>query len=412
MSTSPNPRPAQSAAGRRKRQRDVTRGKVSGVPPARREPSAPQTQKERLRLYLPAVAVPNLALAMGIVALCFSVILIGGWKLAYLPTAIGQTWFTLHGAPLSIDGVTLQAMPALPALGVVALIASRIRSATAGRVSVLDLATLLGLTAAFVLLLSAIAWFMVHDASMVFPVRPPEPASAFAYPLLVHLIGFTLGVRGVLWRALARRAGIPTEAVDAGVVAGKILRDLVIASGVVLLAALAFGHERVGDLLAQFPNLGVGGAAALVVLCVLYVVNGAVDTLAVLLGGSFELGAGAVSLFDATTVPYPPLPLFAALPPEVPVWAPVLMLIPAAVIVRTFVTAPPLSLVGTVATATWAALYAAVLGIFSAGHAGAYGFVGADPWALSLLCFVWVVIGGMIVQGVASLRSRAGAGDA
>ncbi|WP_216076053.1 hypothetical protein, partial [Acinetobacter baumannii] len=79
-------------------------------PQARREPPAPQTQADRLRLYLPSVAVPNLALALGIVALCFSMILIGGWKLAYLPTSIGQTWFALHGAPLAVDGVTLRAM--------------------------------------------------------------------------------------------------------------------------------------------------------------------------------------------------------------------------------------------------------------------------------------------------------------
>ncbi len=412
MSTSPNPRPAQSATGRRKRQRDLKRGKVSGVPQARREPPAPQTQADRLRLYLPSVAVPNLALALGIVALCFSVILIGGWKLAYLPTSIGQTWFALHGAPLAVDGVTLRAMPALPALGVAALVGSRIRSATAGRVSVLDLATLLGLTVAFVLLLTSIAWFMVYDASAVFPVHPPTLAEAFAYPLLVHLVGFAVGVRKVLWRALARRGGIPTEAVDAGAVAGKILRDLVLASGAVFIAALAAGYVRIGELVSQYPNLGVGGVLALVGLSVLYVPNGAVDTLAVLLGGSFELGGGAVSVFDATTVPYPPLPLFAAIPATMPGWAPVLMAIPAAVVIRSLLSSEPLSLAGTAAAATWAALYAAVIGIFTAGTAGAYGFVGVDPWALAMLSFLWVAIAGTIVQGVAAVRSRARAGEA
>ena len=45
--------------------------------------------------------------------------------------------------------------------------------------------------------------------------------------------------------------------------------------------------------------------------------------------------------------------------------------------------------------------------MFSAGRAGAYGVIGAQPWMLALLLFVWVAVTGAAVLGVAALRQRA-----
>ena len=282
------------------------------------------------------------------------------------------------------------------------------RKATAGRVSVLDLLTLLGLALGLPVLVSAIALFMVFDASHVYPVGMPPVVAAFVYPLIVHLVGFIIGVRRVVWHALAKRSGVPAEAVDAGAHAANLILRLLAAAAVVFLVALAFGYGRVGELISQFPQLGVGGGVALVVLSLLYLPNAAVAQLAVLLGGSFEAAGAGVSLFATSNVAYPPLPLFAAIPAEMPQWAPVLLIVPAAVLAHAFVV-KPLSLEGAAAAATWAALMGALLGIFSAGGAGAYGLIGADPFALALSLFIWIALTGALVRGVALVRQRASA---
>ena len=122
----------------------------------------------------------------------------------------------------------------------------------------------------------------------------------------------------------------------------------------------------------------------------------------------FEAAGAGVSLFATSNVAYPPLPLFAAIPAEMPQWAPVLLIVPAAVLAHAFVV-KPLSLESVAAAATWAALMGALLGIFSAGGAGAYGLVGADPFALALSLFIWVALTGALVRGVALVRQRASA---
>ena len=160
----------------------------------------------------------------------------------------------------------------------------------------------------------------------------PPVVAAFVYPLIVHLVGFIIGVRRVVWHALAKRSGVPAEAVDAGAHAANLILRLLTAATVVFLVALAFGYGRVSELVSQFPQLGVGGALALVVLSLLYLPNAAVAQLAVLLGGSFEAAGAGVSLFATSNVAYPPLPLFAAIPAEMPQWAPVLLIVPAAVL--------------------------------------------------------------------------------
>ena len=101
--------------------------------------------KERVRHYLPYVGVPNLVVVLGIVVVCLGTILLTGGRLAALPSSIAELWFVLHGVPVSFQGVTLGAMPLAPVIGVVALIAWRVRAATRERVSILDLYVIFGL---------------------------------------------------------------------------------------------------------------------------------------------------------------------------------------------------------------------------------------------------------------------------
>ncbi|WP_143341201.1 cell division protein PerM [Corynebacterium bouchesdurhonense] len=406
MSTKFSPRSAPQRRPAQPQRRRAIRGRAPGAKREKPTPAAPTTWRQRLRTYAPHASAPLVVLALTIVAVCLAVLLAGGWSMTYLPAAIGQTWLSVHAAPLVVGGVELAAAPLLPAVGVVALVAVRVRAATRDRVSVLDLAAILGLLTATSLVLSGIALFMVSDASNVYNIAAPNPAAALLLPLGLHLIGFVFGVRPVIWRALASRAGVPQLAVDACGHAASFLRGLLIAAAAAYLVALAAGYQRVGELIGAFPNLGWGGGIALALLCAAYLPNAVVATLAVLLGGSFEYGPGALSLFSATAAPMPPLPLFAAVPPAMPSWAPVLMLVPAAIAVR-FAATRGFSLVDATATAAWSALLGALAAAYASGRAGAYEFVGTRPGILALALFAWTFVTCLCAWLVALVRGRA-----
>lgn len=357
-------------------------------------PQVPATWGQRLRSFIPVAAAPLLVSALSVVAVCFGVLLIGGWSLAYLPATIGQTWLTANGAPLRIDGVEVANVPLLPTICIVALVAARIRVATKGKISVRDIVAILAVVVLTSLVLSIIALFMVTDAANVFAIDPPNPAAAMLAPLIAHLAGFVIGVSPKVWEALARRAGVPEEAAATAATAFHFVAALLACSLVVYLVLLAANADAIRSSLDAYPNLGTSGQIALWLICLGYLPNAAVATLAVLLGGSFDYAAASISLFDATAVPAPPLPLFAAAPAAVPEWAPALMLIPAAVVVR-FVVKKQGLLVDALSTATWAALIGAFVGVYAAGTVGAYGVIGADPWTLALTLFAWAAVTGL-----------------
>lgn len=405
MSTKFSPRSAPQRRPAESQRRRTIRGSAARGKRGKPAPAAPTTWGQRLHTYAPYASAPLIVLALALVALSLAAILAGGWSMTYLPAAVGQAWLSAHAAPLVAAGVELSAAPVLPAAGVVALVANRVRAATRERVSVLDLAAILSLLTATSLVLSGIALFMVGDASNVYDVAAPNPAAALLLPLGLHLVGFVFGVRPVLWRALASRAGVPHLAVDACGHAVSFLRGLLLAAAAAYLVALGTGYQRMGELLGEFPNLGWGGSLALALLCVAYLPNAVVATLAVLLGGSFEYGPGTLSLFNVTAAPLPPLPLFAAVPPSMPVWAPVLMLVPAAIAVR-FAATRGLSLVDATVTAAWSALLGALTAAYASGRAGAYEFVGVRPWVLALALFAWAFVACFCAWIVALVRGR------
>ncbi|MBP3948164.1 DUF6350 family protein [Corynebacterium sp. Marseille-P3884] len=352
---------------------------------------APTTMKERVRHYLPYVGVPNLVVVLGIVVVCLGTILLTGGRLAALPSSIAELWFVLHGVPVSFQGVTLGAMPLAPVIGVAALIAWRVRAATRERVSILDLYVIFGLVVLIPFTLSAVAWFMVEDATAVFPLAPPALHKALLIPVVVHLAGMACGMSGRLWKALLARLGAPDSLYDAARAIVRLCLRLLAAAAVVYLIFLALGFGRINELLGEFPTLGAGGGFALVALSLLYLPNAAVSTLAVLLGAPFDIAQGGVSLFGAALVPLPPFPLFAAIPGDVPVWAPVLLVIPAAVMIH-FVLSRRLVGLGIVFAAALAAAFAAVAGLMSGGEVGAYGWVGPNPWFFALAAALWTAL--------------------
>lgn len=364
--------------------------------------------KERVRHYLPFIGIPNAVLVLGIIVVCLATILLSGGRPAALPAAIAETWFVLHGVPVTFDGVTLGAIPLLPAIGVAALIAWRVRSATRERVSILDLYAIFGLVVLLPLTLSGIAWFMVADASAVFPVQPPAIHKALFTPVFIHLAGMACGMSGKLWKALLHRLGAPISLVDAARAATNLSLRLAGAAAVVYLIMLASGYARVAELAGEFPLLGAGGIAGLTAVSLLYLPNAVVSTLAVLLGAPFRVATGGVSLFNAALVPLPPLPLFGAVPGSVAPWAPVLLVVPAAVIIH-FVVSRRLSGLEVAAAAVWSAALAAAAGLLSGGEAGAYGFIGPDPWLFALAALVWVGVIAGLAWAIALVKNSRGA---
>ncbi|AQQ14717.1 hypothetical protein CGLAU_03700 [Corynebacterium glaucum] len=404
MSNTQSTRPTAS------RRRRPVKGLVTGQQREKPEPKAPETWAQRLKQYVPSAVAPLAVLALATGVTCFAVILLSDWGMKYLPAAIGQSWLTLHGVPLRIDGVELSLVPLLPAVGIVALVASRIRAATKTRVSVLDLGAIFVLVTVTSLVLSVVSLFMVADASHVFAIAPPHPAAAILMPLGLHLAGFALGISPVVWRVIAKRSGIPPETVITAGAALRVMRDLVLAAAVVYLVLLALNYRHIAEAVGAYPNLGWSGGLALTLLCLGYLPNAAVATLAVLLGGTFEYAGATVSLFDATSVALPPLPIFAAVPASAPVWVPALMLIPVAVVLR-FALTRSFSLIDVAATATWAAVLGLVVASYASGTAGAYGHVGPNPWAFAVLMFLWTALPGLIAWLVSLVRARSAGED-
>lgn len=404
MSNTQSTRPTAS------RPRKPVKGLVTGRRQEKTEPKAPETWAQRLKHYVPSAVAPLAVLALATVVICFAVILLSDWGMKYLPAAIGQSWLTLHGAPLTIDGVELSIVPLFPAVGIVALVASRIRAATKTRVSVLDLGAILTLVTVTSLVLSAAALFMVTDASHVFAIAPPHPVAAIFMPLGLHLAGFALGISPVVWRALAKRSGIAPETVTTAGAALSLIRDLSLAAIAVYLVLLALNYSQIAEVVSAYPNLDWSGGLALTLLCLGYLPNAAMATLAVLLGGTFDYAGASVSLFDATSIALPPLPIFAAVPASAPVWAPALMLIPVAVVLR-FALTRSFSLIDVAATATWAAVLGLAAAFYSSGTAGAYGHVGPNPWTFAVLLFLWTALPGLIAWLVSFARTRSAAGD-
>ncbi|WP_053071000.1 hypothetical protein [Corynebacterium pilosum] len=116
--------------------------------------------------------------------------------------------------------------------------------------SILDLAAILGVIIVIPLTLSGIAWFMVWDATKVFPLEAPSVGLTILHPVAIHLIGLIIGMGPTLWKALARRFGIAEVLVDGATRAHQLMLRLAGAALIVYLAVLIAGHERLGELAA------------------------------------------------------------------------------------------------------------------------------------------------------------------
>lgn len=373
---------------------------------ARRTP-APLTKAGRIRRMLITAAVPNVVIVLIIMAIALGGLMLTGSPMAWWYTIVAETWMVFNLAPVSAADVHISFLPALPALILAAVVAVRVRSAVKHKVSVKDLLTLLACVLGVPVVFTIIAWLMLWDAGKVYDVSPPNLAQALLRVIVMHLAAMAAGMGWRLWRALAKRYGVPRPLVDATQIALRYLAYLAIGAAAVFAVVFLVNISRQGEMMNDYPTISGLGIAGLVLLSVLYIPNAIVSTAAVLVGSEFSVGEGSVSLFSAHLVPLPPLPITGGIPASAPSWAVALLIVPlGAALYSLYKKRPSFQdvLVATVASA----VIMLVACYLVSGDLGYYGSSGPQLWTAAGLTALWMaVVGCAVAAGFAFVAWRA-----
>lgn len=398
----PHPSGSRQSAGSAQR---VAR-KAGSKAKARRTP-APLTKAGRIRRMLITAAVPNVVIVLIVMAIALGGLMLAGSPMAWWYTIVAEAWMVFNLAPVSAAGVHISFLPALPALILAAVVAVRVRSAVKHKVSVKDLLTLLTCVLGVPVVFTIIAWLMLWDAGKVYDVSPPNLAQALLRVIVLHLAAMAAGMGWRLWRALAKRYGVPRPLVDATQIALRYLAYLAIGAAVVFAVVFLVNVSRQGEMMNDYPTISGLGVAGLVLLSVLYIPNAIVSTAAVLVGSEFSVGEGSVSLFSAHLVPLPPLPITGGIPASAPSWAVALLIVPlGAAIYSLYKKRPSFQdvLVATVASA----VIMLVACYLVSGDLGYYGATGPQLWTAAGLTALWMaVVGCAVAAGFAFVAWRA-----
>ena len=373
---------------------------------ARRTP-APLTKAGRIRRMLITAAMPNVVIVLIIMAIALGGLMLTGSPMAWWYTIVAETWMVFNLAPVSAADVHISFLPALPALILATVVAVRVRSAVKHKVSVKDLLTLLACLLGVPVVFTIIAWLMLWDAGKVYDVSPPNLAQALLRVIVLHLAAMAAGMGWRLWRALAKRYGVPRPLVDATQIALRYLAYLAIGAAAVFAVVFLVNVSRQGEMMNDYPTISGLGIAGLVLLSVLYIPNAIVSTAAVLVGSEFSVGEGSVSLFSAHLVPLPPLPITGGIPASAPSWAVALLIVPlGAAIYSLYKKRPSFQdvLVATVASA----VIMLVACYLVSGDLGYYGSTGPQLWTAAGLTSLWMaVVGCAVAAGFAFVAWRA-----
>ena len=373
---------------------------------ARRTP-APLTKAGRIRRMLITAAVPNVVIVLTIMAIALGGLMLTGSPMAWWYTIVAETWMVFNLAPVSAADVHISFLPALPALILAAVVAVRVRSAVKHKVSVKDLLTLLACVLGVPVVFTIIAWLMLWDAGKVYDVSPPNLAEALLRVIVLHLAAMAAGMGWRLWRALAKRYGVPRPLVDATQIALRYLAYLAIGASAVFAVVFLANVSRQGEMMNDYPAISGLGIAGLVLLSVLYIPNAIMSTAAVLVGSEFSVGEGSVSLFSAHLVPLPPLPITGGIPASAPSWAVALLIVPLGAAIYSLYKKRPSFQDVLVATAA-AAVVMLVACFLVSGDLGYYGATGPQLWTAAGLTALWMaVVGCAVAAGFAFVAWRA-----
>ncbi|MCX7540591.1 cell division protein PerM [Corynebacterium antarcticum] len=370
-------------------------------------PPEDSSLRRRLFNFLPVALIPNAVVVAGVVLFALCALMLTDSGFVPLAATVAQLWLAVNLAPVASDSAVLSQLPMLPALGVVWLVAHRVRVAVRDRISILDLAVLTGCVLIVPALLALTAAVMLLDARSVLPVEVPPLATVFGRVLLLHLTALAIGMGPKLWRALARRFSVPAAVVDPVAPAVRFVLSLGAAGLVLALVSLAAHWRVLGELLSSFD--GGPAAAGLLGLSLLYLPDAAVAGAAVLVGSEFHIGDASVSLYDATVVPLPPLPILAAFPGSVGGWALALIIVPLALagaVSHAHCRTTPRAWSEIIAAGVWAGAFALIAGWLSGGTVGVYGSSGMMVLFTAALVAVELAAVGAVVNAVVGLRQR------
>lgn len=345
------------------------------------------------------VGVPHIAAVLTIVVIAFATFLFTGSPMAWLPTAIGTSLMVTHLVPVTGAGITISVVPALPALIVAFLIASRIRKAFASKATIKDLLICLAWVIGIPVVTVVIAWLILWDAGKVYDVAPPSLVAALPRVVLLHLAAMILGMGPKLWEALLSRYKIPAFVPQGVTVAARATMWLAAASLILFVIAAVMSIGRQQEIVNSYPNLDALGGVALFALSALYIPNAIMAIMAILVGSELNFGAASVSLFSVHTVPFPPLPLLGVIPGAVYTWAPALMVVVMAVFLFVMIRSKVSFLQALVAVVA-AAAFMAGAAYLGSGHLAAYGYVGPTFLSAVGLYAIWIGVIGVAAAAV------------
>ena len=341
----------------------------------------------------------NYGVTLGIIVALAVVVGIGaGFR--RVPATIGSLWMVVNLGTLNMTGALLGFLPLAPALIYIWATARRTTKIIGKSVSVRGLRVFIVLSLLIPLLMTLLAWFMLWDASKVFDLAAPNVGEALVSTALVNGAAVVIGLRSRIWRALLLRRELPTWPVEAFRLAASFLLWMMVAGGVVALVYAATNMGAVVDSYGITSSLT--GAIGLSLLALLYLPNIAVGAMAVLLGGEFHVGDGAVSLFTSTNVNLPPLPILAAVPNQTIPGGPFFLALTALVAVATvyrfvkargFIEAPVALAVGSGAAVAFLGF---CLSWLAGGELGVYGSAGALEWLFAAECAAWLMVPALV----------------
>ncbi|MEO5310722.1 DUF6350 family protein [Corynebacterium sp. c24Ua_83] len=364
--------------------------------------------KPHVKRFGPQLMI-NHAVTLGVIVIIAVLIGIGA-GFSVVPASIASMWMVFNLAPVEMAGAKLGFVPLLPALVLVWGHAKRATTVLGNSISVRGLRVFTTLSLLIPMLLTCIAWVMLWDASRVYDITPPNLLVALISTALVNGAAIVIGMRARVWRALLLRRGWSTWPVESMLLAGRFLKWMAAAGALAAAVYLLTNMEAVGK--AYEITSSTMGVLGLTFVALLYVPNVVVAAMAVLLGGEFHVGNGAVSLFTANNVNLPPLPVLAAIPNDQIPFGAVLLAVPACVAVacvytflrgRTYVEAPLLQGVGAGACA---GLIGFCTSWLAGGELGVYGRAGAVEWLFAVELAAWLLVPAAVMMFLTARRGE------
>ncbi len=389
----------QSHSSRKTRQ--SRRVKVSASTAERRQRAAdqapaPVTWRSRLLRFGGASVIANVIVLALCVVVAFASILFSNEPLGYLLDATAYVWAGAHTAAVHAETVTFSAMPLLGPVVVIAGMAALIRHNVNKKVSVVDIAYLTGATMIVPLLFAVAIWAVLRPAE--FTLQLPN---LLGRVLAIHLLALIFGMGPRLWRALCKKYGVPSEVLSGFDAATRFHTAMAAVAVFVVGVSIAAHHAALGEIRSAFE--GSSGFLGVVGVSVLYAVNGVVAAMAVLSGSEARFGEGFVSLFDATLVPMPPLPLLTAWPASIWDYAWLLLLVPMLIALEIGWHIPARAerpWLCVALSALWTAAIAAVLAWLLSGQVGLYGSIGVHVPLFAGVSAAWMLVLGIAMVGL------------